>query len=59
MATGEGLKVCNSRRKQLPATGEAAAEGAWPPGRHGGPDITKWARTVVKAYIVKQSGRAL
>ena len=41
MVTGEGLKLCNCRRKQLPATGEAVTVEVEV-------KITKWPRAAVK-----------
>ena len=49
MAIGEGLKVCNCRRKELPATGEVVRVEVEV-------KITKWPRTAIKAYILKPSG---
>ena len=44
MVRGGGLKVCNSRRKELPATGEVVTVEVEV-------KITKWPRAKVKAYI--------
>ena len=58
MATGEGLKVCTCQRKQLPATGDSGGGGVVEVEVvevevEVGPDITKWARAVVKPYMLK------
>ena len=48
MVIGVGLKACNCRRKQLPATGEVVTVDVEV-------KITKWPRATVKAHMLKPS----